>query len=79
MQRTLRETNQEDVDLEERLSDEVYEYDGLQLKLAGDNNLERDAEAMEPMPHRHSKIMEVHKMVMQRKLNLLEHYKKFVR
>ena len=55
MQRTLRETNQEDVDLEERLSDEVYEYDGLQLKLAGDNNLERDAEAMEPMPHRHSR------------------------
>lgn len=49
--------NQSMVAPEERLSDEVYEFDGRCIRLAGSSGLERNPDHMEPLTHRHSRSL----------------------
>ena len=50
----VQSVNQSMVAPEERLSDEVYEFDGRSIHLAGSVGLERNQESMEPLTHRRS-------------------------
>lgn len=50
----VQSVNQSMVAPEERLSDEVYEFDGRSIHLAGSQGLERNQESMEPLTHRRS-------------------------
>ena len=55
LKKMVQGVNRSTVAPEERLSDEVYKFDGRSIRLAGSGGLERDPDHMEPLTHRHSR------------------------
>lgn len=55
LKKMVQGVNRSKVAPEERLSDEVYKFDGRSIRLAGSGGLERDPDHMEPLTHRHSR------------------------
>lgn len=49
--------NQSMVAPEERLSDEIYEFDGRSIRLAGSGGLERNPDHIEPLTRRHGRSL----------------------
>ena len=53
----VQSVNQSMVAPEERLSDEVYKFDGRSIRLAGSGGLERNPDHMEPLTRRHGRSL----------------------